>query len=165
MNKRKILREKADIVSFINMSIPLEPVDECFIGKCPMCLAPAVSLSVYPDDSSFECHNCGVRGDILDFAMLVLGVNNKQVAVEMISSLFNIEELKGTGNEKAVNNRASQALSTNLKIIEGLDNLIHPAQDFKNGVGYVSVPIKVETEEKGIKRVIYVQIMITSKKK
>ena len=164
MDIRQFLKERVDVVKFVSMSVALEPTVGHFQGICPMCDELYPSLNIYPDEKRFECFRCGATGDVLDFAMKVMGIEEEKVAVEWIASIFEIEELKGPEESKR-GNGCIQAPTNNLNIIEGRTNIIHPAQDFKKGVGYVSVILKVEREERGIRRPVNLPHIVTSEKK
>lgn len=164
MDVRQFLMERVDIVKFFNQITALEPTGGHFEGVCPVCNELYPSLNVYPDEGRYECFECGAEGDVLDFVMTVMGMEDEQAAVEWLASIFNIEELKSPEKSKCANSSV-QTPTDGLNIIEGRASMIHPAQDFKRGVGYVSVILKVEREERGVRRPVNVPHVVTSEKK
>jgi hypothetical protein len=137
MSTKESFNEKADIVQLIGEFVELEPTGSHFMGICPNCS---------------ECFGCSTRGDAFDFATTVVGFTEEQ-AMAWLS--------KDDGNGVSSDN---QPRTTGLEIIEGAGNLINPSQDYKSGVGYLGIVLRVTITENGRQRIDNAPHIVTSRK-
>jgi CHC2 zinc finger len=74
MGLRSILQERVNIVELVNMfGADLKPCGDYYIGYCLQNDCPGRSFAVYPERGKYECLECGIKGDILDFVSNVIG--------------------------------------------------------------------------------------------
>jgi hypothetical protein len=152
MSTKESFNEKADIVQLIGEFVELEPTGSHFMGICPNCSELYPSLCVYHDKGEYECFGCSTRGDAFDFATTVVGFTEEQ-AMAWLS--------KDDGNGVSSDN---QPRTTGLEIIEGAGNLINPSQDYKSGVGYLGIVLRVTITENGRQRIDNAPHIVTSRK-
>ena len=62
------LKERIDIVEYIQRYVPLRRAGTRYTGKCPFHSEKTASFVVYPNTKSYYCFGCGVHGDVIDFA-------------------------------------------------------------------------------------------------
>ena len=65
------LKDRIDIVEYIQRYVPLRRMGARWKGKCPFHQEKTASFVVYTDTKSYYCFGCGVHGDVIDFAKAI----------------------------------------------------------------------------------------------
>lgn len=63
------IRQRADIVSYIQRFVPLHKKGARFLGVCPFHNDKSPSMNVNPTIGLYKCFACGAGGDVFKFAM------------------------------------------------------------------------------------------------
>lgn len=63
------IRQRADIVSFIQRFVPLHKKGARYLGVCPFHNDKSPSMNVNPTIGLYKCFACGAGGDVFKFAM------------------------------------------------------------------------------------------------
>ncbi len=116
------IRERADIVDFINVYVPLKKYGKNYKGLCPFHEEKTPSFVVSPDKQIYHCFGCGAGGNIFKFVMDYKNVSFVE-AVKEVADFVGIEiktqnfvPTKIDKNEKyyELNSFVSEYFSTNL---------------------------------------------------
>jgi hypothetical protein len=67
------LKDRIDIVEYIQRYVPLRRMGTRYKAKCPFHQERTASFTVYPDTRSYYCFGCGASGDVIDFAKATHG--------------------------------------------------------------------------------------------
>ena len=69
MSDTQLIKDKLDIVDFINEYVQLKPAGVNHKGCCPFHHEKTPSFIVSPDRQIFHCFGCGAGGDVFSFLM------------------------------------------------------------------------------------------------
>lgn len=72
------IRQKIEIVDFINGYVPLKRAGKNYKGNCPFHNEKTPSFIVSPDIQRYRCFGCGKSGDVFTFFMEYEGVDFKE---------------------------------------------------------------------------------------
>ena len=121
------IREKTDIVEFIDKYIPLTKKGKNYFGLCPFHPDTNPSLSVSREKQIYKCFVCGEAGNIFNFLMKYENINFIE-AVNMIGKDIGIELHSNIKKEVNKNQRyydiydlANKFYQNNLLSSEGSD--------------------------------------------
>ena len=70
-----IIKEKIDIVEFINKYVQLKPAGRNFSGNCPFHNEKTPSFMVSPEIQRYKCFGCGESGDIFNFIQKIENID------------------------------------------------------------------------------------------
>lgn len=65
------IKERVDIVAIVERYTQLRKSGSRFMGKCPLHEDKHPSLTVYPENQSWHCYQCGKGGDVFSFIQAV----------------------------------------------------------------------------------------------
>lgn len=154
MDARKSFNEGVDILEMIGTFVKLEPTGSHFTGICPNCNELYPSLNVHHEKGIYECFRCNIRGDAFDFITTVIGFTEEQ-AMEWLS----------TANDSGATN-GKHPCAAEMNIVGGERKLINPCQDYKGGIGYLGIILRVMVEDRKERRTKVVPLthIVTSNK-
>ncbi len=68
------VKQRADIVEIVGMSVDLKKTGKDYFGVCPFHADSDPSFSVVPAKRMFHCFGCGAQGDVIEFWSRIHGV-------------------------------------------------------------------------------------------
>ena len=98
------IRESVDIVSLINMYLPLERAGNRYKARCPFHTEKTPSFTVTPEIGRYYCFGCHETGDAINFIMKMNNLDFPE-AVEYLANMqgISIEYEKGDVNYSSAN--------------------------------------------------------------
>jgi DNA primase len=93
------VRRTANIVTFIQESVPLKKTGASWKGLCPFHNEKTPSFNVRTEPPVFHCFGCGEGGDVFKFVMLRERVNFPE-AIEMVARRFGVPIPETRGFER-----------------------------------------------------------------
>ncbi len=105
------IREKADIVDFINVYVPLKKTGKNYKGLCPFHEEKTPSFVVSPDKQIYHCFGCGAGGNIFTFVRQYKNVSFIE-AVKEVAEFIGIKlEFEENVSEKLDKNEKYYAIN------------------------------------------------------
>jgi len=78
-----IIKDKLNIVDYVENVVDLAPTGNMLRGLCPFHTEKTASFFVWPDSQTWHCFGCGRGGDIFDFVQEYEGCEFKEALVSL----------------------------------------------------------------------------------
>ncbi len=113
------IKERLDIVEFINKYVPLKSTGKNFAGLCPFHNEKTPSFMVNPEIQRYKCYGCGKSGDIFNFLQEMETLDFPE-ALDKLAKEAGIEYKRGSNNTyftklEEINLKAQQFYSSTLE--------------------------------------------------
>ena len=144
MDDLELIKQKLNIVEFIQEYLPLKKAGVNYKANCPFHQERTPSFMVSPERGIFHCFGCGIGGDIFKFLMEQEGIEFKE-ALELLAKKAGVV-LKHTRQEK---NSLDILFEINLKAAQFFSYMLlehplgKPALDYLKKRGLTEETIKL----------------------
>ncbi len=144
MDDLELIKQKLNIVEFIQEYLPLKKAGVNYKANCPFHQERTPSFMVSPERGIFHCFGCGIGGDIFKFLMEKEGIEFKE-ALELLAKKAGVV-LKHTRQEK---NSLDILFEINLKAAQFFSYMLlehplgKPALDYLKKRGLTEETIKL----------------------